>query len=163
MVSCFKNHQSPFSVKYRYSLVIRDQYRSLFSVKSWYVDTETCLALVSSLVIRDSGMSVYVLRRRWRAELPPFDIWIMSWSSSTIWKCFLKYLPIPNFFIHYHQFFNWNEIRKVNSIGSFLTMMNEWMNSTPNSRSKTRYNMYFYSKPWESRKRACFADLGNTI
>ena len=38
LVSYFKNHWSPFSVKYHYSLVLRDQYWSLFIVKSRYVE-----------------------------------------------------------------------------------------------------------------------------
>ena len=67
LVSYFKNHWSPFSVKYHYSLVIRDQYRSLFSVKSRYVDTETSLALVSSLVIGDFW-NVYARRHDVRGK-----------------------------------------------------------------------------------------------
>ena len=43
LVSYFKNHWSPFSVKYHYSLVIRDQYWSLFIVKSRYVEMSTLL------------------------------------------------------------------------------------------------------------------------
>ena len=59
------NKERPVLVSYNKTIMILDtkgrpmifeiryQYQSLFSVKSWYVDTKTSLALVSSLVIRD--------------------------------------------------------------------------------------------------------------
>ena len=66
LVSYFKNLQSPFSVKYYYSLVIRDYYQSFILVKSRYVDTETSLALVTSLIIRHFW-NVYLRYARYAA------------------------------------------------------------------------------------------------